>query len=212
MPIEEARALIEKAHEAMAIVNAAILANPAANVYDHHNSSTIQEAIAPAPPLNYQNPNATLARRQLSNSTYSNGTSSTSARSYTIPSELVKAAAVLAEAAPPTINMGDYVRGNDMRRLFAPRRNNTNAMRQKIRRPSGLIEPVIFDETEADQYRLREQEDTIIPPSKGNNATSSGTKLPRQSTPFYWLQDHERRGSSPFAPAGYEVCCPTRKE
>lgn len=211
MSVEEARSLVVQAQEAMTVANAAILANPAANVHSHQNASDIREAVAPAAPLNHQSPNATLARRQvsdpaLSNSTFSNRARSRNTHSYTIPSELAQAAAVLAEEAPPTINMADYARGRRMQLDLKPRRNNTNAMRQKIRRPDGLNQAVVDDQTEANQFRVTDPEPSASSvPDSGSIA--SGTKFRREDDrpPPYWIGNHERMGSSPFAPPGYEV-------
>jgi hypothetical protein len=128
-----------------------------------------------APPLQYHD-NSTLARRNLSSSEPSSA--------YTIPPEVVAAAKEVAESTDQT-PLGDH------ESLAAAAR---------------------------DKYQDKSVNDTNSPEPQGTPegklaawaglglepSASNGSELAKRAS-GYWMIDMEQRGSSPYAPAGYQV-------
>lgn len=182
--------IVAKFHEAMAIANAGIRENPRTNIYTVYNKSDIQDAVKPAPYLEYDTTNSTTAqklrrslwRRQLSNETSPRNSST---QSYTIPPEVVEAARILAEAYPPDASANEYdaivVR---MKEKYAPKNNDTNAMPQVLQQPSGLLE-YVANVSEADPA-----------------IASSGARLEKRAASDFWMENIVQLGSSPLAPPG----------
>jgi hypothetical protein len=191
--LAEAKDVVARFQEAMTQANAAILANPRKNNYTIYTETEVKDAVKPAPLLEYDNSNSTVAqklrrsywRRQLSNETTPGNSS---ALSYTIPPEVIEAARIVAEANPPVLSSAEYDSiVASMKERNAPRNNDTNAMPQILQNPSGLLEYV---------GNVTGANPAVVAPT---------TKHKKRAASDFWMQNIIQRGSSPYAPAGYKV-------
>ncbi|GAO20014.1 hypothetical protein UVI_02051160 [Ustilaginoidea virens] len=203
--------IVARFQMAMAVANQAILAAPKENSPQILNLTTAR--LARAEPLDYsgnfqQHANGTFYRRD---SIHGNGTIATSNRqSYTVPSEVVEAARILAEKNPPPA--ADYpLLLAEVRARLARRNthfNDTNVMPQKTQRSSGLGGYVSPDE-----LAITIQNGTQVAgpehPDQGLNRTQfvngDGAKLAKRAAETFWMETMTQRGTAPYAGADYKV-------
>lgn len=205
LSLAEAQQIVDSFHEAMAIANAARRENPSGNSYTIYTPDEIEEAEKPAPYLDYDTADSTAARklrrhllrRQLSNGTMipdEEASSETTTHSYTIPPEVVEAAKLLAEANPPDTSSDEYdAIVASMKERFAPKNADTNAMPQKMQRPSGLFE-FVGNATEATPQ-----------PDDATFSNEEPALKKRILASEFWMENIVQRGASPLAPTGYQV-------
>lgn len=191
--LEDARAIVAGFQQVMAVANKHILSHPQGNVYKLKESSTGAAVPGPtAAPLAYTpGGNGAVAaagsRRGLG---IANQTTpaALNVTSYTIPPEVVEAARMLAEAAavssPDTLRDEYAALVARVKVTFNTPESSTNVPLQRLKRPSGLVEYVPYDE-------LRE----VV--QNGSAATGPAS--------IFWQETISQRGSAPYAPAGYKV-------
>jgi hypothetical protein len=144
------------------------------------------------PLLDYADPakNASLSklsRRQVANQSAT--VDSGSRYGYTLSAEVIQAAKEVAESQPPASWEVDYAAiAAQMRAKYNQGNNDTNSMIQKLVRPNGLLEYTSFDQPNGLQQPLQDT-------------------LTKRATSSYWMATMEQNGASPYAPAGYKVCC-----
>lgn len=204
MSLDDAQQIVASFQKAMGEANAAIRENPRKNDYAIWNKTAIEEAIKPAPYLEYSSGNATLSEnlklrrslwsRQLSSNDTASPprTSNSSSLSYTIPPEVVEAARVLAEANPPDTSSDAYdAIVKRIRAKYMSNKNDTNVMKQVLQSPSGLeeIQITVANASESDPYLV----------------TSGPLGSQKRAATKFWMETTAQSGSSPFAPAGYKV-------
>lgn len=197
LTLVDAQRIVSSFHDAMAKANAARKERPSGNNYTLYTQTDIEEAVKPAPYLEYDTINSTVAQtlrkrllgRQLSNHTVPESGNSTSL-SYTIPPEVAEAARVLAEANPPDTSSSEYdAIVAEMKERFVPKNNDTNAMPQVLQKASGLFE--FMDNTSGD---------VSTPTSKEKPGLRR--RIPASE---FWMENIVQRGASPFAPLAYKV-------
>jgi hypothetical protein len=194
--------IIARFQLAMAVANQAIIESPKENA---PNTTSRGHKGTKAQPLDYsgnfhQHANGTVFRRDASGNTVSNSTR----ESYTVPAEVVEAARVLAEANP--LPPADYdALLADVRARMAKRKahfNDTNVMKQKMQRPSGLVEYV-----NPSEMAITVQNGTQVagPKHPDDYIDKTGVKLGKRETTKFWMETMTQRGSAPYAPSGYKV-------
>ncbi|KAF4153480.1 hypothetical protein CNMCM6069_000690 [Aspergillus lentulus] len=180
--LSEAEKLIQKAQQALSVMNKGRLAYPQWNTYQFQPDSL---AFQPAPTLDYNNDGPVGAADIRLNATKRSDEGSKQFM-YTISPELAEAARLVAEASPLPLP-GDY--GIDIGKTIGQYRvqktNDTNIPQQQYLKPNGL-----------DGYV------SAVPTSK---LAQERTELRKRAANDFWLTTMEQRGSSPFAPAGYKV-------
>ncbi|WYZ42264.1 hypothetical protein EsH8_V_001159 [Colletotrichum jinshuiense] len=199
--VDDARALLAKAHAAMSVANSAIIANPRTNRLEVLNATELQYARDPPPSLDYNSigistSNSLLALRGQLNNTASNATGGEPPR-YSVPKEIIVAARLVSEAWTPPVDDGSHADAvAALKRKHGPAANDTQMMPPMLRHPSGLVG---YTDQPAAAYRY------------GNISTADHEDIVSNATPTkhaaedWWMARIHQRGSSPFAPAGYKV-------
>lgn len=167
-----AEELVKQALAALSVVNKARLENPKFNENTAAPDGLERHA---APPLDIKafSSNSSATKRQEDGS-------ETDTSSYSLPSEVVEAARVVAEANPPRPSGNHSSVAALTRQKYALDRNDTNA-------PAPLTAP---DGFLGNWGRLAE------------SAPSGGLEKRASS---YWMADLPQRGYAPHAPDGYKV-------
>lgn len=166
----EADELVKKALAALATQNVARMKYPNFNKNEFNYEVSQSE---PAPPLQYKDDETTLLRR-------GDDTATTSAASYSIPTELAQAARVLAEANPPQPQGNHSDVSSSIRQKYSRAGNTTNTP-MPLTAPDGLL----------GNWAVR--------------AESNGSALAKRAS-SYWMADLPQRGYSPYASDDYKVC------
>lgn len=179
--LDDARELVAKGQAAMARANAQILNN------------TVSEAQQnDIPALNYEDDSLPVLKRSLRN-----GSESSFAESYTVPTELVEAARVMAETSPlPENNNSKYLERSQAFKADV-NQNDTFTMAPVLKKSNRLSE-LASESPEA--YRFASNQSELVQP--GGDQTVENQK---RSASTWWMANIEQRGSSPFASKGYKV-------
>ncbi|KAI2907774.1 CAZyme family GH55 [Aspergillus niger] len=180
--LSEAELMVEKAQEALAVMNEGRLAHPQFNQYSFKaGASTVQAEAAPA--LNYEDASTHNAAK---NATKRSGRKGDQTYTYSIPPELAEAARLVAEASPQPVPT-DY--GVDISLVVSKYRkydnNDTNVPKQKYVEPNGL--------------------DGYVHTGQPEDSPEIHTELKKRATTDFWLTQMGDSGSSPYAPDGYKV-------
>ena len=190
-----AEALVAAAFEAMAVRNKLRLENPMFNKYEmapEGSTARVAKVDAEVPSLLDSvdvSLNSTAARkRQLGKG--GNGTLTpediepgpNGSYKYSVPQELIDAARIVAESTPQYVSKGNHSEvAAQMRDKYSLRVNNTNAMPAEFG-----FERAPFAET----------------------ISLGGEGIDKRAASTYWMATIQQRGSSPFAPDGYQVSKP----
>lgn len=214
--------IVAQFQQAMSIANLAILEAPKQNSPYSQNSTTHRRKRTRARPLDYSaRPPRHANGRDFRGDASADQTANFTGESYTVPSEVIKAAAILAEANPPPPSDYNAILSNVLERMEQRKAhlNNTNVMPQKTQRPSGLHEYVLAEElavtVQDDQAQLQ-----VAGPIHPNDRTDgkeeekrevegeeidSRLELVRRAETKFWMETATQRGSAPYAPEGYKV-------
>ncbi|KAI8660440.1 hypothetical protein NCS57_01021400 [Fusarium keratoplasticum] len=178
----------------MAIANRAIIANPRPNRLEVLNSTELAKAQKPPPPLDYRNVTASSLKARDSG----NGTAKD--LRYSVPDELIKAARLLSENWKPSskdLNGGYAADVQHLKDNFMYKVNDTNMMPPMLQYDSGLIRHV---EEPPSAFRYSANESDSAEP-----AVDKDKSLRKRASTDWWMATISQRGSSPFAPSGYQV-------
>ncbi|RSL89515.1 hypothetical protein CDV31_015856 [Fusarium ambrosium] len=192
--LDEARKLLAAGQAAMAHANRAIIANPRPNRLEVLNSTELTKAQKPPPPLDYRNVTASSLKARDSG----NGTAKD--LRYSVPDELIKAARLLSENWKPSPEDLDGGYAADVQHLkdnFMYKVNDTNMMPPMLQYDSGLIKHV---KEPPSAFRYSTNESDIAEP-----AVYKDESLRKRADTDWWMATISQRGSSPFAPSGYQV-------
>ncbi|KAM5347264.1 hypothetical protein ACJ41O_010269 [Fusarium nematophilum] len=183
--IKDARELVAKGQTAMAKENGRILHRTQGH-YGAAKAAHTDVADDDVPTLNYKNDPVPQRR----------DSESSSASSYKVPTELIQAARVVAEAQPlPTDGDSQFL--DQSKALRAERsQRDTFAMAPVLQKGDGLH---TFGAEPGAAYRF-----------SGNHSESIQLEdtdggLEKRSASHWWMANIKQRGSSPFAPKGYKV-------
>lgn len=194
----DAAALVAAGLEALAVRNKLRLENPRFNKYEIASQEVLQGADAPSL-LDYIDTSVPLnvTRRQLDNSTASVSVAPgpDGSYKYTIPSELIEAAKVVAESTPQSVSKGNQSEvAAQIRQKYALRVNDTNSM------------PATVAMTKVPSFGDNSGADGIAASNETTALTAAENELEKRAgTSAYWLATMTQRGSSPYAPSGYKV-------
>ncbi|KAJ4178027.1 hypothetical protein NW767_014962 [Fusarium falciforme] len=178
----------------MAHANRAIIANPRPNRLEVLNATELAKAQKAPPPLDYRNVTASSLKARDSG----NGTAKD--LRYSVPDELIKAARLLSENWKPSSKDLDGGYAADVQHLkdkFMIKVNDTNMMPPMLQYDSGLTKHV---EEPPSAFRYSANESNVAEP-----AVDKDTSLGKRAGTDWWMATISQRGSSPFAPAGYQV-------
>ncbi|EKJ74240.1 hypothetical protein FPSE_05537 [Fusarium pseudograminearum CS3096] len=192
--LDAARKILAAGQAAMAHANHAIIANPRPNRLEVLNSTELRRTQKAPPPLEYRN----ATTKSLKSRDTGNGTSKD--LRYTIPDELIKAARLLSEAWKPSPEDLDGGYASDVQHLkdtFLYKNNDTNMMPPMLQYDSGLIKPV-HEPPSAFRYSENETD-------AADHVINSDNELHKRASSDWWMATMSQRGSSPFAPTGYQV-------
>ncbi|KAM5345868.1 hypothetical protein ACJ41O_011729 [Fusarium nematophilum] len=192
--LDAARELLAAGQAAMAHANRAIVANPRPNRLEVLNSTELAKTQRAPPPLDYRN----VTAKSLEVRDSGDGTSKD--LRYSVPDELVKAARLLSENWKPSSKDLDGGYAADVQHLkdtFLYRVNDTNMMPPMLKYDSGLIKPV-HEPPSAFRYS---ENDTDV----AEHVVDKDKNLGRRASSDWWMATISQRGSSPFAPSGYQV-------
>ncbi|EEU38415.1 uncharacterized protein NECHADRAFT_106587 [Fusarium vanettenii 77-13-4] len=192
--LDEARKLLAAGQAAMAHANRAIIANPRPNRLEVLNATELAKAQEPPPPLDYRNVTASSLKARDSG----NGTAKD--LRYSVPDELIKAARLLSENWKPSPKDLDGGYAADVQHLkddFMIKVNDTNMMPPMLQYDSGLIKHV---EEPPSAFRYSANESDIAEP-----AADKDESLGKRASTDWWMATISQRGSSPFAPSGYQA-------
>ncbi|RKL32578.1 Glucan 1,3-beta-glucosidase [Fusarium proliferatum] len=192
--LDAARKLLAAGQAAMAHANRAIIANPRPNRLEVLNSTELRKTEKAPPPLDYRNGTV----KSLNARDSGNGTSKD--LRYSVPEELIKAARLLSENWKPSSTDLDGGYAADVQHLkdtFLYKNNDTNMMPPMLQYDSGLIKPVLEPPS---AFRYSEN-DTDVP----EHVVDEDKNLHKRASSDWWMATISQRGSSPFAPSGYQV-------
>ncbi|KAJ3466400.1 hypothetical protein MRS44_007058 [Fusarium solani] len=192
--LDEARKLLAAGQAAMAHANRAIIANPRPNRLEVLNATELAKAQKPPPPLDYRNVTASSLKARDSG----NGTAKD--LRYSVPDELIKAARLLSENWKPSSEDLDGGYAADVQHLkddFMIKVNDTNMMPPMLQYDSGLVKHV---EEPPSAFRYSANESDFNEP-----AADQDKSLQKRASTDWWMATISQRGSSPFAPSGYQV-------
>lgn len=192
--LQAARKLLAAGQAAMAHANRAIIANPRPNRLEVLNSTELRKTQKAPPPLDYRN----ITSKSLKARDSGNGTSKD--LRYSVPDELIQAARLLSENWKPSSEELDGGYAADVQHLkdtFLYKNNDTNMMPPMLQYDSGLIKPV---HEPPSAFRYSENETDIDYASDGKDGN-----LHKRASSDWWMATISQRGSSPFAPSGYQV-------
>ncbi|EXL41482.1 hypothetical protein FOCG_16286 [Fusarium oxysporum f. sp. radicis-lycopersici 26381] len=178
----------------MAHANSAIVQNPRPNRLEVLNSTELRKAQKAPPPLDYRNVTAKTLQARGSE----NGTSKDFR--YSVPDELIQAARLLSENWKPSSKDLDGGYAADVQHLkdtFLYKNNDTNMMPPMLQYGSGLIEPI---HEPPSAFRYSENETDVT-----ENVDAKDKELHKRASSDWWMATISQRGSSPLAPAGYQV-------
>ncbi|KAM0211010.1 hypothetical protein ACHAQD_010475 [Fusarium lateritium] len=178
----------------MANANRAIIANPRPNRLEVLNSTEIRRAQKSPPPLDYRNVTAKSLRARDS------GNETSKDLRYSVPDELIEAARLLSENWKPSSDDLDGGYASDVQHLkdsFMYKVNDTNMMPQMLQYDSGLIKPV---HEPASAFRYSENDTNVA-----EHVVDKDKNLRKRASSDWWMATISQRGSSPFAPSGYQV-------
>ncbi|KAF4446144.1 putative glucan 13-beta-glucosidase [Fusarium albosuccineum] len=187
--LEAARELLAMAH-----ANRAIIANPRPNRLEVLNSTELRKAQKAPPPLDYRNATAKSLK------TRDSGNGTTEDLRYSVPDELIKAARLLSENWKPSSKDLDGGYAADMQHLkdtFLYKNNDTNMMPPMHQYDSGLIKPV-NEPPSAFRYSANDSD-------VAEHVVDKNKDLYKREGLDWWMATISQRGSSPFAPSGYQV-------
>lgn len=185
--VDEAKQKVEKALRALSVVNKLRLQNLNFNKYEFHESGVTGRS--PAPVLDIEGSPEELKERFLKRS------ADPGSFTYSISDELREAARVLAEFSPPAIPPGDHEEvAAETRRKYAIPSNDTNFPPQRLQQPDGLS-----------SYVSGWSERGISSASNTTSSAEERRERAKRETDTYWMVTMQKRGRSPFAPAGYQV-------
>ncbi|KAJ5869330.1 hypothetical protein N7455_004271 [Penicillium solitum] len=183
---DDPAALVKNALAALAKVNKDRTSNPNFNNLAFDKAQRAKKNTkSTATPLEY---NKTVESSHLRHRDTTTATPSGN-RAYSIPSELARAAAIVAETTPnkPTGNHSNVA--SQIRKKYGKGRRDTNTPRQALVHSNGLYDYISTGTSD---------EITI-----GNDTFQS--KIQKRDTSKYWMTTVEQNGQSPFAPTGYNV-------
>ncbi|KAF4495466.1 Glucan 1,3-beta-glucosidase [Fusarium agapanthi] len=192
--LDAARKLLTACQAAMAHANRAIIANPRPNRLEVLNSTEIRKTEKAPPPLDYRNGTS----QSLNARDSGNGTSKD--LRYSVPEELIKVARLLSENWKPSSNDLDGGYAADVQHLkdtFLYKNNDTNMMPPMLQYDSGLIK-LVLELPSAFRYS---ENDTAIP----EHIVDKDKNLQKRASSHWWMATISQRGSSPFAPSGYQI-------
>jgi hypothetical protein len=183
---DDPAALVKNALAALAKVNKDRTSNPNFNNFAFNKAQRAKKNTkSTATPLEY---NKTAESSHLRHRDTTTATPSGN-RAYSIPTELARAAAIVAESTPnkPTGNHSNVA--SQIRKKYGKGRRDTNTPHQALVHSNGLYDYISTGTSD---------EITI-----GNDTSQS--KIQKRDTSKYWMTTVEQNGQSPFAPAGYKV-------
>lgn len=180
---------VDRALAVLAVINKERYEKPRYNNYEFADAQAVVGERITAPPLDYTIDAADSAAARHSTRKRDSGQNSSQLLVYRIPPELAEAARIMAEANPPTPSTGhEGELARQARAKYLPPSNDTNVPPQTYRRPDGLYK---YANAPDDQILL-------------GDVPAAGL-IKRDSNSQYWLSSMQQRGSSPYAPAGYQV-------
>lgn len=192
--LDAARKLLAAGQAAMAHANRAIVANPRPNRLEVLDSTELKKTQKAPPPLDYRNVTAnSLKARGSRNETTDN-------LRYTVPEELIKAARLLSENWKPSSKDLDDGYAADIQHLkdtFLYKNNDTNMMPPMLQYDSGLIKPV---HEPPSAFRYSENQTDVA-----EHVVDKDNEIHKRASSDWWMATISQRGSSPFAPSGYQV-------
>ncbi|KAH7305819.1 pectate lyase superfamily protein-domain-containing protein, partial [Stachybotrys elegans] len=197
--LDEALRLIAKGQAAMARANEAIIANPRRNRLEVLNATELNRAQTPPPLLDYHS-NATTLEARSENTRGSNGTEDD--MRYTVPDELIEAARLVSQHwTPPNENEDvDYETAiHGLQTYFQIPVNDTNMMPPMLQFGSGLVSRV---EEPPSAFRYGGNASDLV---QSTPQDQDEVKLKKRASGDWWIATIRQRGSSPFAPSGYQV-------
>ncbi|KAL3483769.1 pectate lyase superfamily protein-domain-containing protein [Aspergillus germanicus] len=164
--------------DALVVVNKLRMESINFNTYEFAELGVVSED---APPLDIENPpTGEQARKQSADS---------GSFAYSIPKELREAARIVAESAPPATPEGDHEQvAAAARHKYARDTNDTNVPHQALLRQDG-----------SSGFAAGWQ-DHLYPES-----IDGPDGVVKRATDSYWMTTIQQRGSSPFAPEGYQI-------
>ncbi|KAK2742694.1 hypothetical protein FQN57_005149 [Myotisia sp. PD_48] len=181
-----ARRMVDQAIAALAVMNKGRIENPHRNKYEWQDPIMLRSLREPAPALDYQSDSF----KEHSGSR-AKELEDTKEYVYSIPPELVAAARIVAELAPPAILRGNHsLVAAQIQEKYRPKVKDTNTPAQAHISPNGLDGYVPADVIMQD----------ILTANNG-----STENLTKRNLPDYWMLELGKRGSSPFAPSNYKV-------
>lgn len=199
--IEEARELLARGQAAMARANHAIVSNPRPNRLQVLSSTELFRARKPPPPLGYHG-NATASSLRVRGEDGANGSRTEGDMRYAVPDELIEAARLLSENWNPSDEDVSYDAAAavvDLQTRFKHKVNDTNMMPPMLQYRSGLTARV---QDPPSAFRYSDNTSNLVKPTR-EDQTGQGPQ--KRAASDWWMSSMVQRGSSPFAPAGYEV-------
>lgn len=179
--------MVKNALAALAHVNKQRTANPNFNnlVFDKVQKKE-KSAKSIATPLDYKSSpdeSSHLKYRDVKN------TKTSGNKAYSIPDELARAAAIVAESTSnkPTGNHSKVA--SQIRNKYGKGQRDTNTPRQALVYSNGL----------SGYLSTGDSDDVVF-----GNQTARGT-INKRDVSKYWMETIDQNGQSPFAPAGYKV-------
>ncbi|KAI8676052.1 Glucan 1,3-beta-glucosidase [Fusarium keratoplasticum] len=188
--VEEARKLVEKGQVAMARENARIM----------HKTSHMPQPGVMAAKKPQKSVVVELQYEDGPIRASAMGASSESLPSYyVVPTELVEAASILAEATPlPQDGSPKFLAESE---TVSSKRGHadTYAMPPVLRKGDGLHE---YGPELGQAYRFGDNKSQVVQPGQ---TKENGSHDEKRSASHWWMASIKQRGSSPFAPEGYKV-------
>ncbi|KAK1145845.1 hypothetical protein N8T08_003791 [Aspergillus melleus] len=178
--------MVNDAHRALEVANRGRLTYPDWNQYRFQDEQELKGTFEKAPALDYDS--SGLAK-ETSPTHIARDNANTTRFRYTISPQLAEAARVIAEAFPSPVPTEYGVNIAKVVGKYRVTPNDTNTPRQVHHAPNGLdiaISPVSDNE-------------------EGQGGVQHSDLRKRAANNDYWLTELAKKGSSPFAPAGYKV-------
>jgi hypothetical protein len=172
--------ILARAQAIVAELNKARLENPAFNKHEFLAPDDLAKLGKPAPPIDL---NVPPGNSTTSGSRRRQEANSTTAIPYTLPPEVIEAARMVAESTPQ-VPVGNHSE------VAASIRQKYSHKLADSHRPSQLQRPEGGLSNFGDGFEM--------------SSNASSPLLKREYG--YWMADMAQLGSSPYAPAGYQVC------
>ncbi|KAF9249955.1 hypothetical protein DTO006G1_5914 [Penicillium roqueforti] len=184
----DAATIVKDALAALAKVNKDRTSNPNFNnlAFDKSQGAKKNSKLA-ATPLGYS-PKAVESPHLIHRD--ATATPSSGNKAYSIPTELARAARIVAESTPNKPTGNHSLVASQIRNKYGKGRRDTNAPSQALVHSNGL----------SDFLSTGTTDDIVF-----GNDTTHGAIQKRASTSKYWMATMEQNGKSAFAPAGYKV-------